>query len=54
MNKEVRILVVDDELIVREALSNYLREDGYVSIAVESGEEALKKVEGESWLSYSV
>ena len=26
MNKEVRILVVDDEMIVREALSNYLRE----------------------------
>ena len=29
MNKDVRILVVDDEMIVREALSNYLREDGY-------------------------
>lgn len=49
MNKDVRILVVDDEMIVREALSNYLREDGYEAIAVESGEEALKKVESERW-----
>ncbi len=49
MNKEVRILVVDDEMIVREALSNYLREDGYEAIAVEGGEEALKRVENERW-----
>ena len=49
MNKAVRILVVDDEMIVREALSNYLREDGYEAIAVETGVEALKKVEGERW-----
>jgi DNA-binding NtrC family response regulator len=49
MNKAVRILVVDDEMIVREALSNYLREDGYEAVAVETGEEALKKVEGERW-----
>lgn len=49
MNKEVRILVVDDELIVRESLSNYLREDGYEAVAVETGEEALRKVENENW-----
>jgi len=49
MNKAVRILVVDDEMIVREALSNYLREDGYEAVAVETGEEALKMVEGERW-----
>jgi DNA-binding NtrC family response regulator len=49
MNKEVRILVVDDELIVRESLSNYLREDGYEAIAAETGEEALEKVKKESW-----
>lgn len=49
MNKQVRILIVDDELIVREALSNYLKEDGYEAVAVESGEEALRKVEGENW-----
>jgi DNA-binding NtrC family response regulator len=49
MNKDVRILVVDDEMIVRESLSNYLREDGYEAVAVESGEEALKKVETERW-----
>jgi DNA-binding NtrC family response regulator len=49
MNKAVRILVVDDEMIVREALSNYLREDGYEAVAVETGVEALKKVEGERW-----
>ena len=49
MNKAVRILVVDDEMIVREALSNYLREDGYEAVAVETGAEALQKVEGERW-----
>jgi DNA-binding NtrC family response regulator len=49
MNKAVRILVVDDEMIVREALSNYLREDGYEAVAVETGEAALKMVEGERW-----
>ena len=49
MNKAVRILVVDDEMIVREALSNYLREDGYEAVAVETGAEALRKVEGERW-----
>ena len=49
MSKEVRILIVDDELIVREALSNYLREDGYETVAVGSGKEALEKVEAEDW-----
>ena len=49
MSRDVRILVVDDELIVRESLSNYLREDGYEAIAEESGEEALKKIEAENW-----
>ena len=49
MDKKVRILVVDDELIVREALSNYLREDGYEAVAVENGKEALKKIEAEDW-----
>jgi len=49
MNTQVRILIVDDELIVREALCNYLKEDGYGAVAVEGGEEALRKVEGEDW-----
>ena len=49
MSRDVRILVVDDELIVRESLSNYLREDGYEAIAEESGEEALRKIEAENW-----
>lgn len=49
MGEKVRILIVDDELIVREALSNYLREDGYEAVAVGSGEEALGKVENEDW-----
>jgi DNA-binding NtrC family response regulator len=49
MSREVRILVVDDELIVRESLSNYLREDGYEAIPEERGEEALRKIEAENW-----
>ncbi len=38
-----RILVVDDDRGVREALSEYLLSLGYVVVAVENGEEALNE-----------
>jgi two-component system, NtrC family, response regulator HydG len=46
---ELGILVVDDELIVRESLSKWFREDGFRVDAVQDGATALKKVQSESW-----
>jgi ATP-dependent Lon protease len=45
MNRKPRILIVDDEEIVRKNLTHYLSKDNYVVIAVSSGLEALKKME---------
>ncbi len=49
MKETVRILVVDDEEIVRESLSNWLLEDGYDVVAVESGFIAIEKVKKGNW-----
>ncbi len=40
--EQTRILVVDDELIIRESLSGWLKRDGYHVSSVSSGEEALE------------
>jgi DNA-binding NtrC family response regulator len=42
--KRARILVVDDELIMRESLSGWLQRDGYDVETAASGEEALDKI----------
>lgn len=42
--KSARILVVDDELIMRESLSGWLQRDGYEVETAASGEEALDKI----------
>ena len=44
MSISPRILVVDDELIVRESLSNWLKEDGYDVTAVPDGESGVREV----------
>ncbi len=49
MEENVRVLVVDDELIMRDSLSDWLREDGYEVVAVEDGTRAIGKVKGERW-----
>ncbi len=50
MNKnEVGILVVDDELIVRESLTKWFREDGFRTEAAENASAALKKLQQNSW-----
>ena len=41
MNQKARILVVDDERAMREALNDWLREDGYDVGLAESGEKAV-------------
>jgi DNA-binding NtrC family response regulator len=42
--KTIRILIVDDEAIVRESLGNWFRESGYTVDVAASGREALQKL----------
>lgn len=43
--KRFRIMVVDDELIVRDSLRDWLDNEGYSADASESGEDALRKLD---------
>ena len=47
MMQKVRILVVDDEAIVRESLGDWLKDADYQVFTAESGHEALKVIEQE-------
>lgn len=47
--ENVRILIVDDEEIVRRSLGGWLREEGYHVDVASSGKEALKKLSDEEW-----
>jgi two-component system, NtrC family, response regulator HydG len=50
MNKnDIGILVVDDELIVRESLSKWFREDGFRVDAAENAAAALRKLQDAQW-----
>ncbi|NIS73954.1 MAG: response regulator [Deltaproteobacteria bacterium] len=49
MDKKVNILIVDDEEIVRESLTSWLREDGYTVEAAESGPKALERFPSRDW-----
>lgn len=44
-----RILIVDDEEIMRESLTDWLKEDGYEVVAVEDGFKALDAVRQGKW-----
>lgn len=48
-NKSVRILVVDDELSVRDSLTKWFRDDGYVVGAAADANEALEKLQPRVW-----
>ena len=45
MKKNIGILIVDDELSVRDSLYNWFKEDGYRVDTAENGIEALKKLQ---------
>ncbi len=45
----IRILIVDDEAIVRESLGNWLREEGYLVDVAGSGKETLQKLAESSY-----
>jgi len=49
MENKPSILVVDDELIVRDSLSDWLAEDGYNVSTVKNGKEAIKSVKETDW-----
>src|SRR5512141_642080 len=50
MNKSaIGILVVDDELIVRESLTKWFREDGFRVDSAENAAVALKKLQAGPW-----
>jgi DNA-binding NtrC family response regulator len=48
-NNDIGILIVDDELIVRESLAKWFHEDGYRTDSAENAAAALKKIKGASW-----
>jgi DNA-binding NtrC family response regulator len=48
-NGNVGILVVDDELIVRDSLTKWFREDGYRVESAANAAEALKKLQSGTW-----
>ena len=44
-----RVLVIEDEYVVRESLRAWLKDDGYDVECVETGEEALEKIKAEDY-----
>ncbi|HUN64998.1 MAG TPA: sigma-54 dependent transcriptional regulator [Bacteroidota bacterium] len=49
MTSPVAILIVDDEKIVRESLSKWFKEDGYIVGTAENAAEALKQLQTRTW-----
>lgn len=48
-DKQVSILVIDDEFSVRDSLSKWFKEDGYKSDSAADANEALKKIKPGAW-----
>jgi len=49
MSKKIKIIVVDDEAVMRDTMSDWLEEKGYNVVSVCSGMEAIEKVKTESF-----
>ncbi len=49
MNENVALLIVDDEQIVRESLTKWFREDGFIVGAAENATEALRLLQEQRW-----
>ena len=48
-NENYRILIVDDEFVVRDSLYNWFRDDGYKVETAENANEALKKIQDKTF-----
>jgi DNA-binding NtrC family response regulator len=46
---QASILIVDDELSVRDSLEHWFRRDGYRAASARDGEEALRRLEADRW-----
>jgi DNA-binding NtrC family response regulator len=46
---DTRVLVVDDEEIIRESLGGWLEKDGYLVAVAPDGRSAVERMKGESW-----
>jgi DNA-binding NtrC family response regulator len=49
MNNDISILVIDDEMVVRDSLTKWFKEDGYTVDSAENATEALKKFQHKKW-----
>ncbi|MCP5104068.1 MAG: sigma-54-dependent Fis family transcriptional regulator, partial [bacterium] len=49
INSNIQLLIVDDELIVRESLGNWLKEEGYSVDTIDNGHDALKKMKSKQY-----
>ena len=49
MDQVMKILIVDDELVVRESLYHWFSREGYHTQSAKSGKEALEKLETENF-----
>ncbi len=49
MKPPARILIVDDEAIMRDSLTDWLMEEGYEPAAVEDGQKAVKLIRTQPW-----
>ena len=49
MNDQVSLLIIDDEKVVRESLTKWFREDGFIVGAAENAAEALKQLQARPW-----
>jgi DNA-binding NtrC family response regulator len=49
IKERTRILIVDDEEIVRESLSGWLEKDGYTIGTAPEGETAVERIKNERW-----
>jgi len=49
MNNDISILIIDDEMVVRDSLTKWFKEDGYTVDSAENAVEALKKFQQQKW-----
>jgi len=49
LKNSIKILVVDDEMIVRDSMGNWLQEEGYQVDTIDNGHDALEKIKTDTY-----